>query len=335
MIVDDSIVARTVFANLLEARPEFRIVGMASSADQALTLLERETADIVLLDVRMPGTDGLTALPRIIEKSGGARILIVSSACEDGAAETVEALTLGAADTLFKPCAGEFNAQFAGLLCERLLRMARAARPRIQRPVISPLRRVRGEEPIACLGIGASTGGLHALSAFFAELPPSFSAPVLITQHLPTVFMPYFAAQLQGIAGRPTAVAQDGMPLTRGTMLVAPGDAHIRLMRSGGDVRVRLDRAPVSNGCFPSVDPMFEAMAAIFGAGAAGVLLSGMGADGSVGAAVLAAAGGEILAQDQATSVVWGMPGVVATAGLASAVLPPGQIARHLGARGA
>jgi two-component system chemotaxis response regulator CheB len=195
------------------------------------------------------------------------------------------------------------------------------------------LRRVERAGPIACLGIGASTGGLHALSAFFGALPAGFTAPVLVTQHLPASFMPYFAAQLRDIAGRPTVVAQEGAPLRRGEILVAPGDAHIRLIRSGADVRIRLDRAPVANGCFPSVDPMFEAMAAIYGPTAVGVVLSGMGSDGSAGAAVLAEAGGEILAQDQESSVVWGMPGVVATAGLASAVLPPGRIARYIAAR--
>lgn len=333
MIVDDSIVARTIFGNLLESRPEFRIVGMASTADHALALLEHEIADIILLDVQMPGTDGLTALPLIIEKSGGARVMIVSSACNDGAAATVQALTLGAADTLLKPSAGEFNARFADILSERLLRIARTAPPVAHAGVPSPLRRADRSRPVACLGIGASTGGLHALSAFFGALPEAFAAPVLVTQHLPASFMPYFAAQLHDISGRPSTVAHDGAPLRRGEILVAPGDAHIRLARCGADVRVRLDRAPVANGCFPSVDPMFEAMAAIYGPTAVGVVLSGMGSDGSAGAAVLVEAGGEILAQDQESSVVWGMPGVVATAGLASAVLPAGRLARYIAAR--
>lgn len=334
MIVDDSIVARTVFSRMLD-NDAFTIAATASNAEQAIKLLAVHKVDIILLDVEMPGTDGLTALPGILKASDGARVLIVSSACAEGAAASVKALTLGAADTLLKPGAGSFGGRFAEVLTDRLLRIGRAPRvsdaPAPSAPLVTDQITDRG--PIECLAIGASTGGLHALSAFFGALPAAFNAPILITQHLPAEFMPYFATQLAGITGRIAKVATDGARLRPGELLIAPGDAHLRLIRFPDGVRVRLDRKPAASGCLPSVDPMFAACAAMFGAGAVGVVLSGMGRDGALGAAEMVAAGGEILAQDAETSVVWGMPGVVANAGLASAVMPPARIAQRIGHR--
>jgi two-component system chemotaxis response regulator CheB len=333
MIVDDSIVARSIFARMLEGRA-FEIVAAAANAGQAIELLGIHKVDIILLDIEMPGIDGITALPRILEASDGARVLIVSSACDEGAAATVKALTLGAADTLLKPGAGAFAGRFAEVLADRLLRIGHA--PRSTQPACVPP--AQGEHapqrgPIECLAIGASTGGIHALSAFFRALPPTFDAPILVTQHLPAEFMPYFAAQLQDIAGRRASVASDAARLVPGELLIAPGDGHLCLFRFRDGVRVRLDRKPASSGCLPSVDPMLESVAEMFGSSATAVILSGMGRDGLIGASALASVGGEILAQDAATSVVWGMPGAVSGAGIASAVLPPERIAQRIGRR--
>ncbi len=343
LLVDDSLVARTVLARLLDGRPEFEIAGAAPTADQAIGFLSTHDIDIVVLDVEMPGKDGLTALPEILEASHGARVLIVSSAAEAGASATVRALTLGAADTLLKPTAGNFAGEFAHKFVDALLRIGHAQhdqrrtelraadappRPVTPTPIVA-LRAARSGK-VSCLAIGASTGGLHALSAFLRRLTPEFRAPILITQHLPPPFMPYFAAQLRDIAGRPTAVAGDGAPLVPGQMLVAPGEGHIRLARSGSRIVVRIDPVPAPSRCMPSVDPMFEAMAEIFGSEGVGVVLTGMGRDGTIGAEAMVKAGAEILAQDAATSVVWGMPGSVAQAGLASLVMPPEELARHV-----
>jgi two-component system chemotaxis response regulator CheB len=343
MVVDDSIVARSVFETMLAPFADFRIVATASSADQALVRLDQTAVDIVLLDLAMPGMDGLTALPEIIRRGAGARVLIVSASAGEGAADCVWALTLGAADTLEKPRAGSFGEGFRADLIDKLRRIGNEGRTaaRTEAPAVGriadnapPLRlRPPVSGPIGCLAIGASTGGLHALSAFFRDLPPGCQAPILITQHLPASFMSYFAAQMSDMIGRRAEVASDGMPLSTGSVLVAPGDGHIRLRTSGNGVRVRIDREPAASGCLPSVDPMLESVAALYGPRAFAVILSGMGRDGLIGARHVVAAGGEVAAQDQATSVVWGMPGSITTDGLAATVAPPGMLAARIGDR--
>jgi two-component system chemotaxis response regulator CheB len=339
MIVDDSIVARSVFQTILSGYPEFEIVTTASTADQALAKLRNCIVDIVLLDLAMPGMDGFTALPEILARGRGARVLIVSTSASEGAEACVQALTLGAADTLEKPGAGVYREHFAAALVEKLRRIGEnrgaereeARGPAAQAAAIVPdITRPPVSGPIDCLAIGSSTGGLHALAELFDALPASCDMPVLITQHLPTSFMPYFAAQMTEIAGRPAAVARDGAGLMRGQILVAPGDAHIGLRSIGGLPRVILNRDPAPSGCLPSVDPMFQAVAQQFGERAFAVVLTGMGRDGSIGARDIVAAGGEIAAQDRATSVVWGMPGSVANAGLASIIARPSAIASRI-----
>lgn len=346
LLVDDSLVARTVLARLLDGHSEFEIAGASPTADHAIEFLGGQDIDIVVLDVEMPGKDGLTALPEILAASDGARVLIVSSAAEAGASATIRALTLGAADTLLKPTAGNFAGEFAQKFVDALTRIGHAAarpgrgegrvrenahRPATPAPIV-PLRQVRTGH-VSCLAIGASTGGLHALSAFLRGLAPDFRAPILVTQHLPPPFMPYFAAQLRDIAGRPTSVAAEGAPLVPGEILVAPGEGHIRLARKASRIVIHIDTAPAPSRCMPSVDPMFEAVAQMFGDDGVGVVLTGMGRDGTIGAEAIVRAGGEILAQDSGSSVVWGMPGSVAQAGLASLVLPPEDLARHVCAR--
>ncbi|HET8612435.1 MAG TPA: chemotaxis protein CheB [Sphingomonas sp.] len=343
MIVDDSIVARSVFNTILAPLPDFRIAATASTAEQALAELDRTTVDIVLLDVAMPGRDGLSALPEIIRRGRGARVLIVSASAGEGAEACVRAMTLGAADTLEKPSAGNFTAAFRSNLVDKLRRIGRESTAPADNPFEAseplvveepePVLRPAVQGPIDCLAIGASTGGLHALSALFGALPSSFAAPILITQHLPASFMPYFAAQIADIAGRPAQVARDGSPLVRGHILVAPGDAHLGLRAMPGGARVALEREAAESGCLPSADPMFCGLSAAFGARGFAVILSGMGRDGAVGAAAVAASGGEVAAQDRGSAVVWGMPGAAARAGLASIVAPPDRIAQRIAER--
>jgi two-component system chemotaxis response regulator CheB len=340
LIVDDSAVARAVFTRMIAARREFDIAATVSSADAALAFLSGAWVDIIILDIEMPGIDGLTALPDLLAASNGARVLIVSSSADEGAAATMRALTLGAADTLAKPGAGSFGGRFADILAEKLIRIGHARNQ--QRVVPGPAEsggdgqvemRPLSSGPIACIAIGASTGGLHALSEFLCALPEEFDAPILITQHLPPVFMSFFAAQIEEISGRTTRVAHEGAPLMSGEIMVAPGEGHLGVEMVRGAPLARVIKGRVESGCMPSVDPMFETVAAAFGEQAVGVILSGMGRDGTIGARAMVDAGSDVLLQNRETSVVWGMPGAAAMAGMGCAILPPAQLAELIARR--
>ena len=341
MIVDDSPIARTILSRMISNQQGLEVVALAASAGEAINGLQRMQVDIVLLDVEMPGTSGLAALPEILRKGRGAHVIVVSSQCEDGAEAAVQALALGAADTLPKPGTGTFGGRFSEILAERLRRIGRA-RQNVDSPIInsaSPsdslpisLRELTNCR-LGCVSLGASTGGLHALSDFLRGLPPVIGAPILVTQHLPPVFMPFFTRQIELASGRTSRVAEDGAILLAEQILVAPGDAHIGLERIGNRVEVRLSQAPASSGCMPSVDSMFWAVSDAYGKNALGIVFSGMGRDGLVGSARLVDRGGTVLVQDQQTSAVWGMPRAVAEAGLASAMLPPAELACLVSAR--
>lgn len=330
VIVDDSPTVRAVFARVVGAEADMELAAAESSAEGALAQLVGWAPDVILLDLDMPGMGGLDAIPRMIELAAPARILVVSSLTVRGAEHTLKALSLGAADTLAKPRPGEFDDEYRATLLRkvRLLgRVAKRARLKALPPLAPLLRAHKGARP-RILAIGASTGGIHALSQLLGSLPREVVLPILVTQHLPASFMDAFVRQLQAASGRTAVVACEGMPIRDRQIFVAPGDAHLTLVAGPDGAPVaHLHDAPVASGCRPSVDPMFESCARLFGGHAMGIVLSGMGRDGAEGAARIASAGGTVLAQDAASSAVWGMPGAVATAGLASAVLPPDQLA--------
>jgi len=338
MIVDDSTVARAVLSRMIESDPVFEITAVAASAEAAIEALGQCRVDIVLLDLEMPGAGGLKSIPRIIAAARGAKVMIVSSQAEEGAEATVAALALGAADTLPKPGTGRFNGRFSEVLLGKLKALGYAAEPK---PVPAAgkgnsgpaLLRPMPTDPIDILAIGASTGGIHALGVLFQALPRRIGVPILVTQHLPTPFMTVFARQLGAMAQRDAFVAVDGMELVPDQILLAPGDAHLTLEPWKNRAVVRLTSGKSGSGCLPSVDPMLASVASIYGPGALGVVLTGMGRDGAEGAAALVARGGSILAQDEASCAVWGMPRAVLEAGLASACLPPDKIARRIASR--
>ncbi|MGN7999583.1 chemotaxis-specific protein-glutamate methyltransferase CheB [Sphingomonas sp. 22176] len=339
LIVDDSVVARSVLTRMIEATQRFRVAAALSEARAALDYLARETVDIILLDIAMPGIDGLTALPDVVAAGKGAKVLIVSSSADEGAATTLQALALGAADTLVKPGVGAFGGRFAEVLEERLAKLFdMPGEPLVACPAAPAPRPASASvqlDPFQIVAIGASTGGIHALSQFFRQIPASFRLPILVTQHLPPSFMSYFATQLAVLGSRPCDVATDRMRIRPGRIVIAPGDAHIKVVRTSEGAAIRLSTEWARSGCMPSVDPMFDSIAEVFGARALGVVLSGMGRDGCEGAGRMVEVGAKVLVQDQASSVVWGMPGAVATAGRASAVLPPDEIGRLIGRGGA
>lgn len=333
MVVDDSITARTVFARMLKSEADLEVVASASSAEQAIEVLKSVAVDVILLDLEMPGMGGLKALPLLIQASRGARVLVVSSHTDDGAEQAMAALSVGAADTLPKPANGQFNANYSETFVGKIREVgcARTARLKMHirktQPKV-PARRIGTNAQV--IAIGASTGGIHALSTLFQALPGQLGVPILVTQHLPGALMPTFARQLSQAAGLPAIVGEDDMLLKPDQILIAPGDAHLTVVRSGSDLVVRLDRRPAASGCMPSVDPMFASLAETLRGGALGVVLSGMGKDGLHGANSIVEEGGAIIAQNQETSAVWGMPRAVTEAGLVSAVLPPEQIALRL-----
>ena len=328
MIVDDSQVARAVLSRMLGASGDFEIVATAGDAAEALRLLPSTRVDILLLDVEMPGTSGLEALPEIVRTGRGARVLIVSSFCDADSDSAVRALAPGAAETLSKPGAEAFGGRFSEILAQRLRRMGR--REAVSGPPGAPK---PSAAKLGCLALGASTGGLHAVTALLSALPAKIGAPIMITQHLPSAFLPFFARQVESASGRTVRIAEDGLQLRAEEIVLAPGDAHIRLERKGGRVNVRLDRSAAPSGCVPSVDVMLDSVAAAYGPAALGIMLSGMGRDGLAGSRELVARGGTMMAQDRQSCAVWGMPKVVVEAGLACAILPPAELAGQVAAR--
>ena len=339
MIVDDSMVARAVLSRMLEADGGFEIAAVAGTAEDAIDALAQIRVDIILLDLEMPGAGGLRSIPRILESAHGAQVMIVSSLAEEGAEETVAALALGAADTLPKPGTGRFNGRFSEVLVSKLRALGRAGEQEAQPPQAAPRTasavplRAMASDPLRLVAIGASTGGIHALSSFFQELPARIGVPILVTQHLPAPFMSVFARQLGNAAGREALVAEDGLRLLPDRIVIAPGDAHLTVDITGGHLVARLVRNRSSSGCLPSVDPMLASAGALLGSEALGIVLTGMGRDGLEGAMALIGSGGSVIVQDEASSAVWGMPKSIAEAGLACAVLPPAKIARRVASR--
>jgi len=332
LIVDDSIVARSVIGRMIEGTARFTVAGAVSDARAALQFLHGNEVEVILLDIEMPGIDGLTALPDLLAAGKGAKVLIVSSSADDGAAASVQALALGAADTLVKPGVGAFGGRFAEVLEERLTRLTESHAEIVPLPP-QFARAVAIADDFDIVAIGASTGGIHALSQLLRAIPTEFQVPILVTQHLPPSFMSFFAAQLAVLGNRPCEVATDCMRIRPGRIIVAPGDAHLRIVRMSEGAAIRLTHEKALSGCMPSVDPMFESLAEVYGSRALGIVLSGMGRDGCEGARHLIEAGARIVVQDRESSVVWGMPGAVANAGRASAVMPPDEIGRLVASR--
>ena len=334
LIIDDSLTVRTVFSRMVEADRDMTVAGTASNAERAIVMLRRMEVDVILLDLEMPGMGGLEALPKLQETAQGAEILVVSSLTEDGAEHTLAAMSMGAAETMAKPRPGGFDEKYRASLLDKIRALGgrdpearKAARSAPAGSATATSRMAERRKRPEVVAIGASTGGIHALGIVLRNLPPDFDLPIFVTQHLPANFMPVLARQVELASARRTVVADEGTPVLPGEILIASGNGHLVVKRRGSSVVTGLSHEIARSGCMPSVDPMLDSLSRCYDGHVLGVILSGMGRDGVEGAATLVEHGGSIIAQDQESSAVWGMPGAVTKAGLASAVLPPEELA--------
>ncbi|WP_342451530.1 chemotaxis-specific protein-glutamate methyltransferase CheB [Roseomonas nitratireducens] len=348
MLCDDSATTRAILGRLLESEPGIRVVHRAGDGRAALAALPEAKPDVVLLDLEMPVMDGMTALPLILKAAPSTAVIVASALTQRGAKAAIAALAAGASDYVPKPqgaAGGAASPEFKAELIAKVrgwARMKRRERAKPARPAPVPLRpvapppAVRGARPASAgrpqlLAIGCSTGGPQALAALVKRLP-RLPLPVVVVQHMPAGFTTMLAEHLDRLGALRCAEAVDGESLAAGRIYLAPGDRHLLVEGQQGAFRARLTSDPPENFCRPAVDPMLRSAVKATGGRLTAVILTGMGHDGLAGCRAVAAAGGEILAQDEASSVVWGMPGAVARAGLPSLLAPPEALADRIAA---
>lgn len=333
--MDDSALVRRLVSTVLSADPDIEVVGTATDGNEAIARVDDLRPDAVTLDIEMPGLDGLGALAGIRARHPRLPVIMFSTLTEKGASQTLEALTLGASDYVTKPSNTGSIAESMTSVRQQLVPKIKALtgmRRMVATTVTVPAARVvpATTRPQVLL-IGCSTGGPDALSSVLAALPADLSVPVLVVQHMPAVFTTIFAARLDRVSPLRVREAATGDVLRPGEVLVAPGDHHLRIQRSAsGEVRAVLDQGDQVNFCRPAVDVLLSSAAQVYRGNAVVLILTGMGQDGMEGCRTLHDLGASIVVQDESTSVVWGMPGAVAGAGLADRVLPLGHIAADL-----
>lgn len=340
MVVDDSAVVRGMIARQLDADPVVSVVATAANGELALAELDRRSIDVVVLDIEMPVMDGMTALAQIHTRHPTVKVVMASTFTRRNAEISLKALRLGASDYVAKPETGLGAAEdFKQELLAKVKALGRARRP-IPEPVVArtpaptapppPMLRPSSGKFVrpAVIAIGASTGGPPALLKVFEAIKGSVEQPIVLTQHMPAAFTALFAEQLMRAGDRPCAEGQDGEPVLPGRCYVAPGGWHMTVESQGVGCApvIRLNQDAPENFCRPAVDPMLRSVARVYGASAVTVILTGMGADGARGVDAISRAGGRVVAQDEATSVVWGMPGAVAATGLAESLLPLNEV---------
>ena len=353
MVVDDSVVVRKIVTDVLSDDPDIEVVGTAVNGKVALGKLEQLRPDLLTMDIEMPEMNGIEAVRAIRGGRGGSQrarvpIIMFSTLTERGASATLDALSAGANDYVTKPANVGSVAQSMESVREQLIPKIKALLGRHSAPAGSrypapaaaalpprpPAPRTGPRKKAAVLVIGSSTGGPEALARVLPALPASLPVPVLLTQHMPPVFTRQFAQRLDRLCALRVVEAVDGTPLLPGTVHLAPGDRHLVVRKGARGTQTALTQDPPENFCRPAVDPLFRSAVAAYDGAVLGVVLTGMGSDGRLGAGVIREAGGTVLAQDQSTSVVWGMPGAVTQAGYADEVLPLDRIAetisRHL-----
>jgi two-component system chemotaxis response regulator CheB len=330
LVVDDAVVFRRLVANELDKDPGLEVVGTAANGKIALAKMTQVNPDVVILDVEMPEMDGLVTLKELRKTYPRLPIIMFSAHTERGAVATLDALAMGATDYFTKPTnEGSLEASLEVIrsqlipeikaLCQGKQVNKPAAQATAAQVAPSP-RSPRGA--VQVVAIGASTGGPNALADVFARLPANFPVPIVMVQHMPPMFTRLLAERLSTQYALPVHEGASGTVLQPGQAWLAPGDYHLAVVGTSHQARLLIHQDPPENSCRPAVDVLFRSVAQTFGPNVLAVVLTGMGQDGLRGCEVVREAGGQVIVQDEATSVVWGMPGFVARAGLADKVLP-------------
>ena len=325
VLVDDSNVARSIFERVLLSSGHIEIVGCAQSASEAIELLDIVKADIILLDIEMPNRTGLEALPEIIEKADGGKVIIVSSFVDTNGPAAIKALSLGACDTLSKPGKSGVRGDFSKQLVDMVMRLG-GKRKHISNIPNLPITLPEIEKPKAIF-IGASTGGIPSIEEFLKNISKNVTAPIFIAQHLPDVFISYFARQLYLMSKRKIISIYEKTKITDGNIYLAPGNGHMVVEKTRSNIFVNKIDEYDDSYYTPSVDALFHSAANAYGSDALAMILSGMGQDGCKGAKSLANSNSTIWSQDQESCVVWGMPGSAVKDGTSSAQLKPQDMA--------
>ncbi len=357
MLVDDSVVVRGFIGRILESEPNIKVVASVSNGEQCVNSAGRHQPDIVILDVEMPVMDGITALPKILAAAPGTRVIMCSTLTLRNAEITLKAFSLGATECIAKP-SNSAEIRSADSFKDDLIRMVKtlgkkktgipSRAPSIglppgatsftggatgalkQKTAYTLREHVKGEifRPNV-LAIGSSTGGPQALFKVISNFK-NFDVPIILTQHMPATFTKILAQHITQNTGVPAFEGEEGMLVERGNVYVAPGGLHMTFVKRGMEIRIALNDGPPESFCKPSVDPMLRSAIDVWGPRFLTVILTGMGSDGLNGSKKLVEAGGRVIAQNQETSVVWGMPGAVATNGLCTAVLPLEEIGPYV-----
>lgn len=332
ILVDDSSVIRGVLSRILQTDTKIEVVGSVANGQMGVDMAASKKPDVVILDVEMPIMDGLTALPQILKVSPETKVIMCSSLTAKGADTTMKAMALGAVECLVKPSSTQEtgpNSTFQRDLVNLIKGLGLKPKPISASPIAptqlqqAPSTKYTGRPDI--IAIGSSTGGPQALFNVLKNIG-AVNIPIVITQHMPETFTKILAEHIQQQTGFTAFEAEDGMVVEPGKVYVAQGGKHMLFERSGTTLKIKLDDGPMENFCKPAVDPMLRSLIDIFGSRILCLILTGMGSDGMKGAQLLAEKGGRVIAQDEATSVVWGMPGAVVQAGAAAEVLPLEQI---------
>jgi len=334
LVVDDSVVIRRLLSDTLSGDPALEVVATAGDGRIALAKISLLKPDLITLDVEMPVMDGLETLVEIRKLYPKLPVIMFSTLTERGAAATLDALALGASDYATKPSNTGSPAVAIERIRTELIRKIKALCG------VAPLKllplpgfrpavkvRLRSDARIEIVAIGTSTGGPNALTALLPQLPADFPVPIVIVQHMPPLFTRLLAERLNTLARLEVQEGKEGQKLHRGQVWIAPGDYHMTVVRKGTEFVLAINHDPQENSCRPAVDVLFRSLAQTYGANVLAVVLTGMGADGTRGSADIREAGGEVIVQDEASSVVWGMPGNVVAASLADRIYPLGGIA--------